>query len=149
MGGVKGGGIIPLFTMSDVQQYADKQVNEIKEKQMLVFQKVGEDFIDKARSLRTYKDQTGNLRASIGYIIAEDGKPLYNSFKSDGGGSGAGSSAGADYAGSLVSKYDQGLVLIGVAGMNYALFVEARGYDVITGSRPGRQEMLEFLDSIK
>jgi len=45
-----------------------------------------------------------------------------------------------DYANQIKSKY-KGLVLIGIAGMEYAAAVEAKGYDVITGSAPTNEIM--------
>ena len=49
---------------------------------MLVFlQAGGEKFIEVARRSGSYKDQTGNLRSSIGYIIAKDGEVVTENFK--------------------------------------------------------------------
>ena len=49
---------------------------------MLVFlQAGGEKFIEVARRSGSYKDQTGNLRSSIGYIIAKDGEVVTENLK--------------------------------------------------------------------
>lgn len=144
---MKGGsGIIPLFSMQQVGEYAQGKVDGMNEKTLLVLQKMGEDFIDKARGNRTYKDRTGNLRASIGYIIAHDGKLIENSFAFN---EGKGGTTGVNYAMDLIGNYPQGLVLIGVAGMKYALFVEAKGYDVISGAEPSQDRLNSFLNEIK
>jgi glycine C-acetyltransferase len=37
---------------------------------------------------------------------------------------------------------EEGIYVIVFAGMEYALYVEAKGYDVLTGSRPSRTEIL-------
>lgn len=76
-------------------------------------------------------DHTGNLRSSIGYIITVDGKvATQGGFKPtaapDGNG-GKGQKEGEDYAQSLVSRFSlKPLALVVVAGMEYAVFVEAR-----------------------
>ena len=74
-----------------------------------------------------YQDQTGNLKNSIGYIIYKDGiaeKENFADFPGDG-------VAAARQALSRVPK-KAGYVLIGVAGMNYASYLESLGYNVIT-----------------
>ena len=46
-------------------------------------------------------------------------------------GGGQGSSEGKAYVQTLVSKFPQGIALIVVAGMNYASYVSAKGYNVL------------------
>lgn len=76
-------------------------------------------------------DHSGNLRSSIGYIITVNGEiAVKGGFKPtnapDGNGS-EGQKTGADYAQSLVSRFSSTpLALVVVAGMEYAVFVEAR-----------------------
>ena len=41
--------------------------------------RAGEEFITLARSIRTYKDRTGNLRSSTGYAIFKDGRRVGSS----------------------------------------------------------------------
>ena len=78
-----------------------------------------------------YIDWTGNLRSSIGYVVSVDGEIVGESrFEPVAGGT-EGASRGRAYAESLVSQYPKGICLIVVAGMNYARYVAARGYDVI------------------
>jgi hypothetical protein len=108
--------------------------------------RVGENFVKNARTVNTYKDQTGNLRSSIGYIILKDGSQLAENFKTsslnpDGskarkkkGGGGEGVERAKEAAAEVAASYPTGYVLICVAGMEYAAAVEAKGYDVITGS---------------
>ena len=45
-----------------------------------------------------------------------------------------GSRGGKEYAMQLVRDFPHGIVLIVVAGMNYASYVSAKGYDVLDGS---------------
>lgn len=75
-------------------------------------------------------DQTGNLRSSIGYIVAKDGKivdkggfePVNGPMRSSS--IEQGSKIGENYAEELASRYPEGYALIVVAGMNYAAYVE-------------------------
>lgn len=102
----------------------------------------GEKAVGEARANHTYRDRTGNLTSSIGYIVARDGAVVsVGSFNAVIGGAG-GAETGEAYARSLVSRYAKGLVLILVAGMNYAAYVSARGYNVIdTAEQVARREV--------
>ena len=92
---------------------------------------VGERVLNEARSSGSYKDQTGNLRSSVGYVIVVDGKVVKSSSFETVKGGGQGSSEGKAYVQTLVSKFPQGIALIVVAGMNYASYVSAKGYNVL------------------
>lgn len=85
-----------------------------------------------AKNVDTYKDQTGNLRSSIGYVLFQDGKELKRNFY----GTGPGTSEGAKLAENKAKSRPSEKIIVGVlvAGMDYALYVEAMGYDVITGA---------------
>jgi len=64
-------------------------------------------------------------------VVSVDGEIVGESrFEPVAGGT-EGASRGRAYAESLVSQYPKGICLIVVAGMNYARYVAARGYDVI------------------
>lgn len=69
-----------------------------------------------------YIDWTRNLRGSIGYIVAVDGEIV----KAD-----LTSAEATETAQDALSKYSSGIVLILVAGMNYAYYVSKKGYDVL------------------
>jgi hypothetical protein len=93
----------------------------------------GEQCVNFARSLPPdvgFGDVTGNLRNSIGYMILKDGKNIADSF--EGGGQGA--SSGQSVAAEIGRKYTNGFALVVVAGMDYAVYVEAMGRDVLTGA---------------
>ena len=116
-----------------------KQIDEfiaasIRQKEMQIakdFAYVGEKCVKEARLNGSYADQTGNLRSSIGYVVANDGEICYGSnFETVKSGS-FGSSTGESYVRQLLSENNKGIVLIVVAGMNYAKLVSARGRDVL------------------
>lgn len=121
---------------------------------------VGPATVVNAREKSTFQDQTGNLRSSMGFVVAKDGKILETggftqvhgngenmaivSFKTKEGkevnfhakgisGDGhEGLVKGKEYAEELARNAGKGYVLIIVAGMNYAGYVETKGYDVLT-----------------
>lgn len=75
-----------------------------------------------AKSSAGYKDQTSNLKGSIGGVVLKNGKPIsYKGFDSDGN---VGNSTGKQFIDSLISNNTSGYVIIVVAGMEYATYVE-------------------------
>ncbi|GAH74567.1 unnamed protein product, partial [marine sediment metagenome] len=101
---------------------------------------VGENFVNDARNIKTYKDQTGNLRSSIGYIIARDGNIIQENIE----GKAEGRAQAKEIANEVLRENNKGFVLIVVAGMEYAAAVESKGYDVITGSVPAAKALLKL-----
>ncbi len=65
--------ITAQFTKKDIEKHINNWLNKVDDAVLLALQKVGETFITNARSNKTYKDQTGNLRSSIGYVILKNG----------------------------------------------------------------------------
>jgi len=100
---------------------------------------VGEQFVNNARNLRTYEDQTGDLRSSLGYIIAKDGQAVQENMQ----GNPNGQAHAKQVAEEVLKESKKGFVLIVVAGMEYAAAVESKGYDVITGSIPAAKALLQ------
>lgn len=117
--------------MSEVEAYLDEQIERIEQRIIYNLSSVGEQCLTEARSTNSYKDQTGNLRSSIGYIIVKDGKVIRQSDFAVVRKGSEGKSEGEKFARSLASKFPDGIVLIVVAGMNYASCVSAKGYNVL------------------
>lgn len=99
---------------------------------------IGEQVLNAARSTNSYKDQTGNLRSSLGYVVAIDGKVVQISDFAPSEqktektpDKATGQREGKAYARQLLDKFPTGIVLLVVAGMNYASYVSAKGYDVL------------------
>lgn len=111
---------------------------------------IGEECIKIARENGSYKDRTGNLRSSIGYVVLVDGKPVvYGQPKQYSGEEGDGS-AGAPAADALLkklqAKFTWGVVLIVCAGMNYAAYVEAIHHkDVLTSAELKAEQLAKKL----
>lgn len=95
---------------------------------------VGEQVLNAARSTNSYQDQTGNLRSSLGYVVAIDGQIVQISDfapADKGTDKATGQREGKAYAEQLLKQFPTGIVLLVVAGMNYASYVSAKGYDVL------------------
>jgi len=124
--------IVPKFTRAQIKERMVQEKQRLYEVVLLNLKRVGELFVKSAREQDTYKDRTGNLRSSIGYVILYNGQQMFESFKSAGGPLGVGKAK--EVIEEVKTKYPRGFVLIGVAGMDYAAAVEAKGYDVISAS---------------
>jgi len=96
-------------------------------------QRFGEQFVTNARNSASFTDRTGNLRSSIAYVILKNGVQIDSNFEERKGGK-DGISAARDVISDAKKNFPTGFVLIGVAGMDYAAAVEARGFDVISKS---------------
>lgn len=115
---------------SEINSYIERKLEIWRQLLIRNFSYIGEQVLNAARSTNSYKDQTGNLRSSLGYVVAVDGRVAdISSFAVVKNGQ-EGSKTGADYARKLARKYPKGIVLIVCAGMNYAAYVSAKGYDV-------------------
>lgn len=101
---------------------------------------LGEACVKRIRDDKSnWTDWSGNLRSSIGYAVCNYGRTLIKSkFESVTGTTGdgtAGSQAGKDYIEQLASQYTDVYVLVVVAGMDYAEYLElVHGRDVLQGT---------------
>lgn len=115
-------------------RFINEEIERLEKALVYNFCAVGEQVLNAARMTNSYKDQTGNLRSSIGYVVAVNGKPVQMSSFDTVKGGGIGTRTGKEYAMQLIENFSQGIVLIVVAGMNYASYVSAKGYDVLDSS---------------
>ena len=92
-----------------------------------LFQRAGEEFVKIARKKGNYQDHTGNLRSSIGYAIINDGNILNENYEqsTEGTDKQTGMREAKRLISELASVYSDGWVLVGVAAMPYAVYVEA------------------------
>lgn len=144
-------GLTPLFTGDDIERWFDHFQDRAEERIFKLLSAAGEKFVEIARKKGSYKDQTGNLRSSIGYIIAMDGEVVSENFEKSEAGTdrSKGLSKGRQIAEEVSLSYAGGYVLIGVAGMNYASAVEARGLDVVsTGNIQCEEYLRKALKSV-
>lgn len=111
-----------------------RQVLLAKQAMYNILARVGEECVLYARTNGSYTDQTGNLRSSVGYAVIDNGKVISKSGFGTIKQGAEGASQGKDFLSEIMSQQGNGLVLIVVAGMNYATYVEAKSYDVISGA---------------
>jgi len=121
-------GIVPTFDSSTISDRVKDFQSRVEKATIFQLKYLGEGLVTYAKEMRNYTDRTGNLTNSIGYavvrnteIVASDGDSKFGE--------------GAENAIRILHKYaDQcsnTYTLIVVAGMNYAAYVEAKGYNVI------------------
>lgn len=89
---------------------------------------LGENLVKYAKDKHSYTDRTGNLTNSMSYAIVRKRKLEYFSGENQ---PGDGAKASLDVAMRMASSLPEAFSLIVVAGMNYAAYVEAKGYNVL------------------
>lgn len=129
-------GIKMTTKMDKVNAYLKAEEERIQRLTIRALAILGEKTVSLARDRsmeESWRDQTGNLRSSIGYVISYDGNIIqYSDFQQVKEGK-EGTKVGKDLAEEIAKQYVKGYALIVVAGMNYAEFVEARdNKDVLT-----------------
>lgn len=124
-------GVRQITPMSEVDAYLEEQIARIEGQIIYNLSYVGEQCLNTARNNGSYLDHTNNLRSSTGYVIVKDGKIVQMSDFTPIKGGSEGSKEGKAFARKLISEFPQGFALIVVAGMNYAAYVAAKGYDVL------------------
>lgn len=122
--------IAAKFTKAEIKKLMLDKKQRLVDVIIFNLNSIGEQFVINARANKTYKDRTGNLRSSIGYVVMFNGAQLNENF--------SGTVNGVKFAKKAIAeikqKYPTGIVLICVAGADYALYVESKGYDVISGA---------------
>lgn len=103
-----------------------------------ILQYAGEQFVKDARDglnidgafpKGDYTDRTVNLRSSVGYFVLNNGIVISDAIE----GTAKGMAAAKTLLNSIHNK--GGYQLIGVAGMEYASYVESKGYNVISSQK--------------
>lgn len=131
-------------TNAEIEKYLRKELAKRRQAVVRNLRYLGERCINEARDSGSYSDRTGNLRASIGYVVMSDGKPLGTPVIA--GGSPEGEAQSRKTLEQVASETtEQGLVLIVVAGMHYAKYVESRGYNVLTSAQLLAEEQVPVI----
>lgn len=128
-------GISANFNINDIDATFKALLAEVDRQLIESLTSVGEEAVKLAKMIppeRGFKDRSGNLRSSIGYVVLVDGKPVNVAFAAVKGGH-AGVNEGQRLALQVGSK-TEGYALVVVAGMNYAVHVESKGRDVLTSA---------------
>lgn len=109
-------------------QFRDAQ-NDIIQRYVRALRDCGERCVNEAKTAAGYNDITGNLRASIGYVVIVNGRIVDEKFE----GVQEGVSEGKKFIEELLRLQTE-IALVVVAGMNYASYVETKGKNVLTSS---------------
>ncbi|WP_228409804.1 hypothetical protein [Chryseobacterium sp. T16E-39] len=126
--------------MNEINQRFVQAHEDINSKMLRVLRYVAELAINEARANGSYRDVTGNLRASVGYSIIIDGKIEYENYSGNSVGVGKGKSLARE----LASQQPE-IALVIVAGMKYASQVESRGRNVLTSAEQMAKAMVPNL----
>lgn len=121
-------GIKPKFGNGAVKVEVSLFAERLENMVVFALSAFGEELAKYAKERHTYQDQTGNLTNSIGYAVVKRGKIV------ESGGEiqpGEGFEEMMKVAQRLASTLTNSFSLIIIAGMNYAAYVEAKGYNVI------------------
>lgn len=125
------------FNIEDVESYINGKVtdwfNDIAEELCTAGQKAMESAKAKTREQGGFGNITFNLRSSIGWLVQIDGQEFRKEFSPVSGGK-EGVRVGIEFARSIAGKFKDGIVLVLVAGMDYAIYVKQRNRDVIQSS---------------
>lgn len=138
-------GIKTDFKKTEIDGLFQLLLERVDTSVLSILQRVGEEVVTYAKMIPPdvgFTDRTGNLRSSIGYVVAKDGEVLNVAFEAVRGGH-DGVSTGQRLALDVAKQQGQGYSLIVVAGMNYAIYVESKGRDVLTSSETKAGKLLE------
>ena len=113
-------GIMPMFDKGAILNPVAAFQKQLELAFVTLLKYMGEKLAKYAKDSHNYQDQTGNLTNSIGYAVVQNKEIVYYGAK-------AMLEAAMKYAATLPNTFS----LIIVAGMNYAAYVEAKGYNVI------------------
>lgn len=142
-------GIRMTTKLSEVHDMLMREAERGERLTIRALSKLGEQCVTKIRDRagdKSWYDQTGNLRSSVGYVIAHNKNIIqYSTFNQVNQGS-EGVKTGKDLAKELAKRYSNNYVLIVVAGMNYAEFVEAMdNKDVLASTELWAREQVPLM----
>lgn len=138
--------LTPMFTKADIDKATAEfmeRVNRVTENEMMqILLEFITDARNKTKAQGGFDDQTGVLRSSIGGIVTYNGAIRKEDFEVSAKGTNPTEGLGLarKLAESLIGTIGWGIIT--VVGAEYASWVEAKGYDVITGSTLGAEGKL-------
>ncbi|MBW6491952.1 MAG: hypothetical protein K0B15_12245 [Lentimicrobium sp.] len=142
-------GLTPKGSVNELRRRMAVAKQNIEFATLLRLQKLGEIAVAHAKSVPPeigFRDQTGNLRSSMGYAVYLNGQIQTKTFS----GTAEGVAKGTEVCQAVALNYPTGWLLVVVAGMSYALKVESRGRDVLSSAEslvwsrmPGELEKLK------
>ena len=147
-------GIKLVTSESAIHDAILKEIERVNILTIRALSRLGEECVIEARvrsAEESWIDRSGNLRSSIGYVIASEGRIIkYSDFTVVKNGT-EGPEAGKTLAEEIARKYRSGYALVVVAGMNYAEYVEAMDNKVVLASAElfARQRLPSMMQKLK
>lgn len=142
-------GIRMTTKLSEVHDMLMREAERVERLTIRALSKLGEQCVTKIRDRagdKSWYDQTGNLRSSVGYVIAHNKNIIQCSTFNQVNQGSEGVKTGKDLAKELAKRYSNNYVLIVVAGMNYAEFVEAMdNKDVLASTELWAREQVPLM----
>ena len=124
-------GIRMTTKLDEIHKVLMKEANRVERLTIRALSYLGEQCVSRVRNRggnKSWYDQSGNLRSSVGYVIAYNGSIIqYSDFNQIKQGS-EGVTVGKKLAEELVKRYSSDYVLVIVAGMNYAEYLSSFEY---------------------
>lgn len=141
------------FSISDISKEIDQAIKLYLDEVVRVYSDAGRAMTEDARE-RTKEvnapgaDSFGNitweLRSSIGCVVYRSGKKVFSYFPVLSTGA-EGAKEGEDYADFIALQLTESdeIVLVVVAGKEYAAAVENKGYNVLSNTATGSEKILD------
>lgn len=121
-------GISPTFGKGYVANQVQVFQQRLETATIFLLKYLGESLAKYAKEMHSYTDRTGNLTNSIGYAVVKKSDIVFFAGPE---GSGESEKAAMQTAMKMAQSLQHDYSLLIVAGMNYAAYVEAKGYSVI------------------
>ena len=115
---------LKLKNIQQLRNHISEQANDIESTLLYNLEYLVAELQNHAKKSAEYNDQTGNLKSSIGGVVLKDNKPIsYTGFQVVKKGK-EGTVIGSDFLTEQIKNASKGYVLLLVAGMEYATYVE-------------------------
>lgn len=112
---------LDLQNTKEVQAYLKRESVKIEKALVYSLEYFATELENHAKENGEYQDQTSNLRNSKGSVLLKDREPITYAGLSSGT---DGDKAGMEFLNSLIPSAPMGFVVLVVAGMEYAAYVE-------------------------
>lgn len=112
---------IEIINIDAFQKEIKEEIESEKRKIALRLSRIGEEYINEAKESGSYQDRTTNLRNSNSYRVYIDGIVAHES-------------VGRPETNAMIDKMkvDTGIQLVVGSGMEYASYVEGKGFNVVS-----------------
>lgn len=132
-----------ITPQSEIEAFMQRQL-ELREKAIIYkLASIAEEVVNFAKITRGYTDRTGNLVSSTGYVLVKDGKVITGGKFEQSLKGADGTKEGETFAAEIAAQMPSGIGIVVVAGMKYAAFVEAKGFNVLAISEIKAKQLVQ------